>query len=161
MGCKFPASRYLILNHILQRSSPFPIQVRWYSPCCTCHILSKANRWKEEYMPERRNGKWKWHWNKNKAAKYNLGQLFMRLEVSTSKLCTYGIGFIFFLAQMSHRISAQGEIPARGLFLYRLINHFSSLPLPSFPGLSTSWNYSLYKICHSRHSERKSFQERK
>ena len=51
----------------------------------------------------------------------------MRFKISTSRLCTYGIGFTFFLVQMSQRISAKGKTPAWGLFLYRLINHFPFL----------------------------------
>ena len=157
-----PTSRDLILNCLLQMSSPFsPFKQNWYSPYSTCHVLSRANRWKEENMPERRNGKWKWHRNENKTAKYYLGQLFMRFKISTSRLCTYGIGFtLFFLVQMSQRISAKRKTPAWGLFLYRLINHFPSFPFSSLPKLNLMKRLS-FKICHLLHIEWKAFQERK
>lgn len=47
---------------------------------------------------------------------------------------------------MSHRINAKGKIPAWGLFLYRLINHFLSHHSPNFQ-LNETGLFSKYVIC--------------
>lgn len=67
---------------------------------------------------------------------------------------------LFFLVQMSQRISAKRKTPAWGLFLYRLINHFPSFPFSSLPKLNLMKRLS-FKICHLSHTEWKAFQERK
>lgn len=55
---------------------------------------------------------------------------------------------LFFLVQMSQRISAKGKTPAWGLFSYRLINHFPSFPFQSLPKLNLmkrlSFKYVIY-----------------
>lgn len=58
---KFPTSRGFILKHILKMYIP-PAPFKWVGIIllCTCHVLSRANRWKEENVPER-SGEWKWH----------------------------------------------------------------------------------------------------
>lgn len=120
---------------------PFSTQANWYNPYCTCYVLSRANRWKRMCQKGMKNE------NDVKIKIKLQGIIWVNssciFENQLQQALCLWHWFYFFFAQMSHRISAKWKIPAWGLFLYRLINHFPSL-LPSFPKLN---DITLFSKC--------------